>query len=892
MSGRFDLQDFLQTAPLHCGYLSYCYALSTHGANCLQDIAYCEAADLVTHCDIPMGHALAIVKKAQLLYSRTQASTSTQSSTSTPSSMSTPSSTSTPSRFSDKDGDEDETMKGSNNDNDDSDDSDDSSCSGSHKKRAHSDSDDNEEEEDKEDKEEEVQQQRQKKKKKQKQKNLLSWGTGFKMTTTSGTVIEGASAIKKIVKKEPFGCDQCGKRFKTSQALGSHRSFVHPQRATVPVSFPTILEVSGTTNERACAKRARLDAHKKAVQERKEKLQLLRKKSNVDGRTTNLKGGAKHRKTYEIEYKSHVLDLLECERDSSLNGAQHRVEVETGVHQTTIARWWKQKQKIHQLASLSVRARLDLMRRRRTSCRRKWKDADDRTYKQFLERQRKGLRASPRWISSVRRKLHKKIYGIETRYNAGKSWRQKWRKRYKVSIRRKTNGKQKSKENRFPIWRRFIWGLQRLKEEHIEGSSDYSARYGAYHPLTIYSEDQVPCPFSMDTKTTYAKKGSTEVQVASPKEADTKRFCTLHLCFRGAVDEKEGFANVEYPNLDFDWNVNGEQPPQVIIFRGKGLRLSEREKNSWDKRIVVMFQPKAWVDRPTYKHIVESRNDFFEKRSNDEYRLIIKDNLDAQTLPATVNMSDKNNVKDWFCPEGQTDGTQAVDDGLGNFVKNKMDDAFEDWLDADENADKWANGSFAAWEKRVLLTKWYANALAHVFQQYETLFAYHRHVGNYLGPVLDGQTDPQGVNELKPGGITGWVLGPEPPIIPIVAGTSRHRNELARLGQQHEETIDEDDATPEVRIMSIKWTSHIVGIGAATDQVANVGETIMYLEKQAKLLGYGYGVQNGSHLRVSYDGGNHVHTCGHFRRVDAIAAIAAPGLVDIPDALVEVVNFY
>ena len=41
----------------------------------------------------------------------------------------------------------------------------------------------------------------------------------------------------------------------------------------------------------------------------------------------------------------------------------------------------------------------------------------------------------------------------------------------------------------------------------------------------MFSEDQVPCPFALDVKSTYEFKGSTHVRVVTPKEADTKRFC-------------------------------------------------------------------------------------------------------------------------------------------------------------------------------------------------------------------------------------------------------------------------------------------------------------------------------------------------------------------------------
>ena len=101
MSGPFDLHEFLQTQPLHFGYLQYEERLQKFGAHCLQDIANFEAADLSKYCDMPMGHALAIIQKALLLVIRPDAITSTQS------------------RNSGESSEEDEVMKNSNDDGDD-----------------------------------------------------------------------------------------------------------------------------------------------------------------------------------------------------------------------------------------------------------------------------------------------------------------------------------------------------------------------------------------------------------------------------------------------------------------------------------------------------------------------------------------------------------------------------------------------------------------------------------------------------------------------------------------------------------------------------------------------------------------------------------------------------
>ena len=44
--------------------------------------------------------------------------------------------------------------------------------------------------------------------------------------------------------------------------------------------------------------------------------------------------------------------------------------------------------------------------------------------------------------------------------------------------------------------------------------------------------------------------------------------------------------------------VFGDGIPRVkplVIFRGKGLRISKQEKTQWDKRVCVCFQQNAWV---------------------------------------------------------------------------------------------------------------------------------------------------------------------------------------------------------------------------------------------------------------------------------------------------------
>ena len=38
------------------------------------------------------------------------------------------------------------------------------------------------------------------------------------------------------------------------------------------------------------------------------------------------------------------------------------------------------------------------------------------------------------------------------------------------------------------------------------------------------------------------------------------------------------------------------QTPPMVVFRGKGLRISSKERQLWDNRVVVKFQDNAWMD--------------------------------------------------------------------------------------------------------------------------------------------------------------------------------------------------------------------------------------------------------------------------------------------------------
>lgn len=567
---------------------------------------------------------------------------------------------------------------------------------------------------------------------------------------------------------KPYLCNKCGKRFKTPQARGkhllTHRDVVRNK------DFFTAQRIDKMPDPRNEEAKIKYECQK-VLNRIIYKLWTMETSNTpppkVDRRKLNKTGGKLRRHKYTNENKSKILDALGEEEAKQKRGAVARVSAQYQLGQGMLSRWKKKASDIHHHAGDEIRKRMfSVGRSKGGSQNRKYKQAEDKVYAQYKARRRRLLKVSARWISAKLRAAVKTFYPqLAQTYRATARRRQAWRKTYKVSIRRKTNTKSKSKRDRHPICNRYHHGLMRLKRATHR---DRDARHGRFTPLQIYSEDQVPCPFAVDMNSTYADVGSKHVPVATNKGSDEKRFCTLHVIFRGEVEGlpaenvSEGDPTFD---PDYDWVAAGHQPQQVIVFRGKGKRLKPYELAAYDPRVKVLWQEKAWVDTPTYSAILNSHQEWFNKHAAklDDHgdRLIIKDNLGAQTNMGNILKGNAFHTS-WFTPEQLTDMLAAVDDGFGQHIKLEMKNLWDDWSMIEENADKWLDGHFEAWEKRVLIQNFFAKACAIVFQKRRTLRRYHEHVGNYLGPNGEGK------DNIKPGNDNTYNLGPEPPLTEVV----------------------------------------------------------------------------------------------------------------------------
>jgi hypothetical protein len=195
-------------------------------------------------------------------------------------------------------------------------------------------------------------------------------------------------------------------------------------------------------------------------------------------------------------------------------------------------------------------------------------------------------------------------------------------------------------------------------------------------------------------KRTYHFKGANKHGwvAGSGKGDEGKRFCTLQLMVR--------FENGDPSKL-----YNGQPKPEVC-FRGKGVRISARERAAWHPHVRVRFQSKAWYDDATCLQWAKERvkECTEEARSQGRESVIITDNLHGQTTQEfRETLWDLAKCKVHLLPGGVTDLLQLIDAGFGYIVKFYLGEFHSDWMCEGDNLVRWSTG-MEMWERRAHIT--------------------------------------------------------------------------------------------------------------------------------------------------------------------------------------------
>jgi DDE superfamily endonuclease len=272
-------------------------------------------------------------------------------------------------------------------------------------------------------------------------------------------------------------------------------------------------------------------------------------------------------------------------------------------------------------------------------------------------------------------------------FNATQCWLSRFTSRHDLVVRRATNKKDVSIEERLPAIQLFHKKLQHFIS--LDGDANDEI-YGRFRPDCCFNMDQSPIEFESPTTTTYEKRGAVTVGVSHRAGAD-KRFGTLTILVR--LD-----GNCQKPVL---------QPFPSIIFKGKGnVKQSERDK--YAPGVFVQFQKNAWTDSNTLTAWCEHFKEWCSINTNPgDKKLLFLDNLKAQTTDVFKENLLESNIVAWWLPKNTTDLIQPVDRHFAVDLKNRINRILNDkLLVEDVFHDRWLGlgERFSASDCRILMT--------------------------------------------------------------------------------------------------------------------------------------------------------------------------------------------
>lgn len=515
-----------------------------------------------------------------------------------------------------------------------------------------------------------------------KQKSLGAFGV-TRTTVHRGKAIN--SPIPDYVDPDAnnIPCDYCTMTFKTAQGLALHKKCKHPSIVTGSEPPCKKQKLSNKTPPQPSKENKKPSVSSVIIPEARDIMNSIVDKvvgiaAKSEG-AKQLRGKKRHK--YTAQYKAEAIHACDDPNESQLTVAE-----KFGVSQSQISRWYSNRQAIQKDAA-------DKLRKLHTKGRkvRKYLDLYPKLWEVFKNARAKGKRVSFHWLWTKARFIQKELTGSSDSIKAHVVVR--FLKRYNIKMRAKQRNKKKAKEDMVDSLKKWH---STFRERCIKtgAGDDYNEKWGRYQPKERLNVDQSPLPFVLDVKKTYeyveAKDKHHNTWISQPGSGLDKRQCSLQIMFRS----------------------EGKQPAVSVIFRGKGLRISQEEKDAWHPDVQVFFQTNAWMDSKVNMEWAERVLFKFVREENLKKFVLLCDNLEAhQKDDFKKSVSNKSGLV-WFGLPNGTDLWQPVDAGFAQILKQLIGTEQRDWLDCDENADRWFchENPFSAKERRVLITWWVGKA--------------------------------------------------------------------------------------------------------------------------------------------------------------------------------------
>ena len=225
--------------------------------------------------------------------------------------------------------------------------------------------------------------------------------------------------------------------------------------------------------------------------------------------------GKRHRHTYEeMAAVLHKREMFIADGLTPVRGSLTYTDRQVHLNSGTTSRWHRRADHIFSMAADEWCKKLKVsvsLAKRKAGHYRHFPTADEALYQLFCKRRKAGRPVSIRWLL-LKYKFYVNKFYPDKPCKANKTVVKRWRKKYKVVQRRKTNKKRESREDRLAACRLYHWQniSKRSSGEQVDGV------YGRIKPVNTFSLDQSPVPFALQSGVTYEQRGVTEVWVNQP----------------------------------------------------------------------------------------------------------------------------------------------------------------------------------------------------------------------------------------------------------------------------------------------------------------------------------------------------------------------------------------
>ena len=255
---------------------------------------------------------------------------------------------------------------------------------------------------------------------------------------------------------------------------------------------------------------------------------------------------------------------------------------------------------------------------------------------------------------------------IEVKFSPG--WFDHFKARSKISYRRSTNVAQRKPADMEDQIRAFHLEIRR-----IAASTDSDEPLGKLQLSNIANVDQTPLPFTFNSEQGYNKMGEKTVWHRGAAFGLDKRQCTVQLTIF-----TDGEARI----------------PPLLIFRGKGLRISQAEKTKYDRRVRVQFQENTWCDEDRMLHWVNHMWKCPFSPNAEKPMLLIADLHKAQKTTKVLNALEACKTTVVLVPPGCTNLVQPLDVVVNAKFKQTVDRLQTKHMQ--QNLDQYVNKSLSA----------------------------------------------------------------------------------------------------------------------------------------------------------------------------------------------------